>query len=69
MADKRLDSGALSAFFGSVATMLSAGIQVDEALHMLAQGQGDSRLDVVCGELSLDVMRGEPLSQAMRNSA
>ena len=35
MAAKLLESGALSAFCGSVATMLSAGMQVDEAVHLL----------------------------------
>ena len=37
MAEKQLESSALSAFFGSIATMLSAGIQTDEAVEYVCR--------------------------------
>ena len=39
MAQILLESSALSAFCGSIATMLSAGIQTDEAVLMLAENR------------------------------
>ena len=52
MADKHgtemLESSALSAFCGSVATMLSAGIQTDEAVLMLSENRERSRFQEVC---------------------
>ena len=43
MGEKQLESSALSAFCGSVATMLSAGIQTDEAALMLSENREHSR--------------------------
>ena len=37
MADKYLESSAISAFCSSVSTMLAAGVQTDEAVQMLAE--------------------------------
>ena len=48
MAGKMLESGALSVFCGSMATMLSAGIQMDEAALMLAENRERSRFQSVC---------------------
>ena len=39
MAQILLESSALSAFCGSIATMHSAGIQTDEAVLMLAENR------------------------------
>ena len=39
MANSLLESSALSAFCGSIATMLSAGMQTDEAVLMLAENR------------------------------
>ena len=37
MADKQLESSALSAFCGSMATMMAAGIQSEEAALLLSE--------------------------------
>ena len=42
MTGKLLESGAISAFCSSVATMLAAGVQTDEAVHMLAENREQS---------------------------
>ena len=47
MAEKLLESSAISAFCDSVATMLSAGIQTEEAVHMLAEN-ASSRISKRC---------------------
>ena len=39
MAQELLESGALSAFCGSMATMIRAGIQTDEAVLMLGENR------------------------------
>lgn len=66
MAAKLLESGALSAFCGSVATMLSAGMQVDEAVHLLAENREGSRFRQVCNQIYRGVIAGESLSASMR---
>ena len=44
MTGKLLESGAISAFCSSVATMLAAGVQTDEAVHMLAENRAAIRI-------------------------
>ena len=39
MTKQYLDSSAISAFCSSVATMLAAGVQTDEAVQMLAENR------------------------------
>lgn len=68
MADGLLESSALSAFCGSVSTMLAAGIQTDEAVHMLGENRSDSRFRQVCTEVYGDLIRGESLADAMSRS-
>ena len=68
MAQKLLESSALSAFFGSVATMLSAGIQTEESVLMLAENREQSRFQEVCNHLYGQLVEGKPLSEAMRTS-
>ena len=68
MADKLLESSALSAFCGSVATMLSAGIQTEEAVLMLAENRERSRFQEVCNSMYDQLVAGQPFSQAMRAS-
>ena len=65
MAAKLLDSGALSALCGSVATMLSAGLQIDEAVHLLAENREESRFKTACIGMYRGLIAGESLSQAM----
>ena len=68
MAEKQLESSALSAFFGSIATMLSAGIQTDEAALMLSENRESSRFQEVCNIVYKRVVEGGSLADAMRES-
>lgn len=68
MAQILLESSALSAFCGSIATMLSAGIQTDEAVLMLAENRERSRFQEVCNTAYEKLVAGETLSEAMRAS-
>lgn len=68
MAEGQLDSGALSAFCGSVATMYSAGIQLEEAVHMLSEGQEESRFRSVCATLYTLLIEGKTLDAAMEET-
>ena len=68
MALKPLDSSSLSTFCGSMATMLSAGIQVDEATLMLAENRGRSQFHDVCHQLYRHVSAGDSLSVAMNKT-
>jgi len=65
MAETMLESSALSAFCGSIAVMLSAGIQLDEAMHMLSENQEDSQFRQVCAAMYDDLADGKPLSDCM----
>ena len=66
MAGTLLESGALSAFCGSTAVMLSAGIQTDEAVHMLADSREDSRFKSVCDQMYKSLIDGASFADAMR---
>lgn len=68
MAKKLLESSALSAFCGSVATMFSAGIQAEEALLMLSEDREQSRFQEVCNSMYKNVAAGKSLSEAMEIS-
>lgn len=68
MAQKLLESSALSAFCGSVATMLSAGIQTEEAVLMLAENRERSRFQEVCNDMYGHLVAGESFSRAMSAS-
>ncbi|WP_248921706.1 type II secretion system F family protein [Olsenella intestinalis] len=69
MAETLLESSAISAFCGSMASMLSAGIQMDEAVHMLSDNQSDSRFRSVCGELYATIVEGSGLADAMAETS
>lgn len=65
MADSLLESSALSAFCGSIATMLQAGIQTDEAVHMLSENRSESQFKRVCTEVYKGVIAGNSLADSM----
>ena len=65
MAQNLLESSALSAFCGSIATMLSAGIQTEEAVLMLSENRERSRFQEVCNTMYQRLVDGESFSQAM----
>ena len=68
MAQKRFGSGALSTFCGSVATMLSAGIQIDEAMLMLSENRERSHFQTTCHRLYQEVSAGSSLAAAMQST-
>lgn len=68
MANKLLESGAISAFCGSVATMLSAGVQVEEAVHLLTDNREDSHFKDVCTAVSDQLIGGAGLADAMETT-
>ena len=68
MAQELLESSALSAFCGSIATMIGAGIQTDEAVLMLCENRERSRFQDVCAEVYRHVVAGSTLSAAMDES-
>ena len=65
MAQEMLESSAVSAFCGSMATMISAGIQVDEAAYMLAENREESQFQRVCNQIYAHTSNGEGLAGAM----
>ena len=67
MAEKLLDSSAISAFCNSIATMLAAGVQTDEAVHMLSENREQSHFKRVCDEVYRNLVAGENLAQAMKS--
>ena len=68
MAQKLLESSALSTFCGSMATMISAGIQIDEATLMLSENRKRSLFQTVCHKLYQGVVAGDSLAEAMRKT-
>ena len=65
MADKLLESGAVSAFCSSVATMLAAGIQTDEAVHMLSENRDQSEFKRVCDAVYAKLIEGVGLADSL----
>lgn len=65
MANKLLESGAISAFCGSVATMLSAGVQTEEAVHLLTENREGSYFKDVCDKTCAELVAGSGLADAM----
>lgn len=68
MAQKLLESSALSAFCGSMATMIGAGIQTDEAVLLLGENRERSRFQEACACVYDQVVTGASLAEAMEAS-
>lgn len=68
MATNMLESSAISAFCESLATMYSAGIQIDEAVHLLGEDLEDSSFKSVCDRVYAGLISGEPLAKAIEES-
>ena len=62
---KLLDSATLSAFCEGVAMMLSAGIQTDEAVHLLSNNVEDDNFREVCTSIYYGLIDGKPLGKSM----
>ena len=68
MADKYLESSAISAFCSSVSTMLAAGVQTDEAVQMLAENREQSQFKSACDKVYGKLIEGCSLADAMEGS-
>ncbi|WP_322150697.1 type II secretion system F family protein [Paratractidigestivibacter sp.] len=68
MADKLLESSAISAFCGSIATMLSAGVQIEEAVHLLSDNREQSYFKDVCDKTYSELAAGSGLADAMETT-
>lgn len=65
MAEFILEDSAISAFCGGVAVMMAAGIQVDEAVFMLADEHEDSQFRTICKAIYLQLIDGASLAESM----
>lgn len=68
MAQKLLESSALSTFCGSMATMLSAGIQTDEAALMLSENRERSHFQDVCHRMYERLVAGDSFAKSMEST-
>ena len=65
MAVKNLESGAVGVFCESVAVMLDAGIQTEEALGLLGDSTNDTAFSQACQRVYEGVVARKPLAEAM----
>lgn len=65
---KLLDSGTISVFAESIAMMLSAGIQTDEAVHLLSNNMEEGPFKETCAQVYLGLIDGKPLHKAMKET-
>lgn len=65
MSGKVAKSDVLSVFCDSIAVMLSAGIQTDEAVHMFSEDMKNPRFKDVCNQLYRSLIGGSSLADAM----
>lgn len=68
MSTKILESSALSAYCESIAMMLSAGIQTDEAVYLLGETGEDSDFRRACNAVYRGLIEQKPFAQAMAES-
>lgn len=68
MANNLLESSAVSAFCESVAVMMAAGIQTDEAVHLLGEKMQEAHFKRVCDKLYKSLTQGKNLASAMEES-
>jgi type IV pilus assembly protein PilC len=68
MGNKKLESGAVSVFCESVSVMLSAGIQTEEALSLLAENTHDATFQGACDKVYRGLIERKPLAKAMEDS-
>ena len=68
MATTVLESSAVSAFCESVAIMLAADIQTDEAVGLLGENMEDGAFKRACDAVYLRLIAGEPLARALDGS-
>ena len=69
MAQRLADSAAVSVFCDSVALMLSVGIQTDEAVHMLSEDMGDTKLGKKYNKHYRRLIEGKSIANTMKDIA
>ncbi len=60
-----MKSADMKAFCENVSVMLSVGIQMDEAVHMIVESSESPLLEAVCQDVYMNLIHGEKLSSAM----
>lgn len=68
MATTVLESGAVSTFCESIALMLTAGIQIDEAVSLLGESGEEGTFKQTCDTVYAGLISGHPLAQALQSS-
>lgn len=68
MAGALLGSADCATFFRNIATMLSVGVQADEAVFMVADSDEDDALKAAATHVYDWLLKGKPLSVAMDNA-
>lgn len=69
MSEKTLESSALSVYCESIAMMLSAGIQTDEAVYSLAENMQDTTFKQACMTVYEGLVAGKTFAVAMADSS
>ncbi len=69
MSDRTLESSALSVYCESIAMMLSAGIQTDEAVYSLAENMQDATFKQACMTVYRGLVAGKTFAAAMADSS
>ncbi|MBQ9021966.1 MAG: type II secretion system F family protein [Eggerthellaceae bacterium] len=65
MARKNMESGAVSVFCESIAVMLGAGIQTEDALGLLSENTNDAAFQSTCDGVYRGLIEQKPLADAM----
>lgn len=68
MSDRTLESSALSVYFESIAMMLSAGIQTDEAVYSLGENMRDTSFKQACMDVYRGLAAGKTFAESMAAS-
>lgn len=68
MAHGLLGSADCATFFRNIATMLSVGVQADEAVYMLTDSDEDDELTSAASSVYESLLNGKPLSVAMQDA-
>ena len=68
MARKDMESGAVSVFCESIAVMLAAGIQTEDALGLLAENTNDAAFQATCEDVYRGIIQQKPLADAMEET-
>ena len=65
---KSLESGALSAYCEGIAMMQSAGIQTDEAVHLLSENMTEGPFRTACEKVYRSLVLGNSLAKSMNDT-